>query len=101
MTAARGRAPRPRPGHDREYVSRESNKMNLPHTPSFRLDGKRALVTGGTRGIGLGAAVALAEAGAAVTIAARTAGDIETVVNRMPDAGNSFLKFKKPSNRCL
>jgi NAD(P)-dependent dehydrogenase (short-subunit alcohol dehydrogenase family) len=63
--------------------------MSLPRTPSFRLDGKRALVTGGTRGIGLGAAVALAEAGAAVTIAARTAGDIEAVVNQMADAGLS------------
>jgi NAD(P)-dependent dehydrogenase (short-subunit alcohol dehydrogenase family) len=61
--------------------------MALPRTPSFRLDGKRALVTGGTRGIGLGAAVALAEAGAAVTIAARTAGDIETLVNDMAGAG--------------
>ncbi len=61
--------------------------MSLPRTPSFRLDGKRALVTGGTRGIGLGAAVALAEAGAAVTIASRTASDIEAVVNQMADAG--------------
>ncbi|WIY53265.1 SDR family oxidoreductase [Devosia sp. YIM 151766] len=57
--------------------------MTLPTTPSFRLDGKRALVTGGTRGIGLGAAVALAEAGAAVTIAARTARDIEAVIQQM------------------
>ena len=32
-------------------------------TPSFRLDGKRALVTGAGRGIGLAAAAALAEAG--------------------------------------
>lgn len=61
--------------------------MALPRTPSFRLDGRRALVTGGTRGIGLGAAVALAEAGAHVTIAARTAGDIEAVVNDMAAAG--------------
>src|SRR6187402_1216750 len=68
---------------------RRPNRMDLPRSPSFRLDGKRALVTGGTRGIGLGAAVALAEAGAAVTIAARTAGDIETVVNQMADAGLS------------
>lgn len=63
--------------------------MSLPRTPSFRLDGKRALVTGGTRGIGLGAAVALAEAGAAVTILARTARDIEAVVDRMIAAGFS------------
>ncbi len=61
--------------------------MVLPRTPSFRLDGKRALVTGGTRGIGLGAAVALAEAGAAVTVAARTAPDVEAVVNEMAAAG--------------
>jgi NAD(P)-dependent dehydrogenase (short-subunit alcohol dehydrogenase family) len=61
--------------------------MSLPSTPSFRLDGKRALVTGGTRGIGLGAAVALADAGAHVTIAARTAVDVETVVNQMAGAG--------------
>ena len=43
----------------------------LPRTPSFRLDGRRALVTGASRGIGLGCAVALAEAGAHVTCAAR------------------------------
>ena len=46
--------------------------MDLPVTPSFRLDGKRALVTGAGRGIGLACASALAEAGAHVTLAART-----------------------------
>ena len=61
--------------------------MSFPRTPSFRLDGRRALVTGGTRGIGLGAAVALAEAGAAVTVMARTAGDIEQTVQTARDAG--------------
>ena len=45
--------------------------MELPTTPSFRLDGKRALVAGASSGIGLGAAVALAEAGAHVVMAAR------------------------------
>jgi NAD(P)-dependent dehydrogenase (short-subunit alcohol dehydrogenase family) len=61
--------------------------MHFPKTPSFRLDGKRALVTGGTRGIGLGASVALAEAGAHVTVAARTAADVEQVVNAMAASG--------------
>ena len=45
--------------------------MILPRTPSFRLDGRRAIVTGASSGIGLGAAVALAEAGAHVVMAAR------------------------------
>jgi NAD(P)-dependent dehydrogenase (short-subunit alcohol dehydrogenase family) len=51
--------------------------MDLPATPSFRLDGKRALITGAGRGIGLAAAAALAQAGADVTLAARTKSEIE------------------------
>lgn len=51
--------------------------MKLPRTPSFRLAGRKALITGGSRGIGLGGAVALAEAGASVVIAARSAGEVE------------------------
>ncbi len=51
--------------------------IDLAKTPSFRLDGKRALVTGGGRGIGLAAASALAAAGAHVTLAARTKTEIE------------------------
>jgi len=51
--------------------------VELTKTPSFRLDGRRALVTGAGRGIGLAAASALADAGAHVTLAARTSQEIE------------------------
>ena len=51
--------------------------MELATTPSFALGGKRALVTGAGRGIGLAAASALAQAGAHVTLAARTRDDLE------------------------
>ncbi len=61
--------------------------MSLPTTPSFRLDGKRALVTGGSRGIGLGCAVACAEAGAEVVIAARGKAELGKAVAEMQDAG--------------
>jgi NAD(P)-dependent dehydrogenase (short-subunit alcohol dehydrogenase family) len=50
--------------------------VTLPVTPSFRLDGRRALVTGAGRGIGLAAAAALADAGAEVTLVARSSGEI-------------------------
>lgn len=51
--------------------------MTLPRTPSFSLAGKRAIVTGATSGIGEGCAVALAEAGAQVTLVARTVTAVE------------------------
>ncbi len=60
----------------------------LPTTPSFRLDGKRALVTGAGRGIGLAAATALADAGADVTLVARSKDEIEAAAAQMRAAGN-------------
>lgn len=51
--------------------------MAIPQTPSLRLDGRRALVTGAGRGIGLAAAAALAAAGAEVTLVARTSAEID------------------------
>jgi NAD(P)-dependent dehydrogenase (short-subunit alcohol dehydrogenase family) len=61
--------------------------MTLPTTPSFRLDGKRALVAGASSGIGLACAVALGEAGASVTLAARTADKLADAVSQMRAAG--------------
>lgn len=49
---------------------------SLPRTPSFRLDGRRAIVTGAGRGIGLAAATALADAGAEVVLIARSSPEI-------------------------
>jgi NAD(P)-dependent dehydrogenase (short-subunit alcohol dehydrogenase family) len=55
------------------------DSFSLPKTPTFRLDGQRALVTGAGRGIGLAATAALAEHGANVTLVARSGGEIEAV----------------------
>jgi NAD(P)-dependent dehydrogenase (short-subunit alcohol dehydrogenase family) len=63
--------------------------MALPTTPSFRLDGKRALVTGAGRGIGLAAAAALADAGAHVTLVARSADEIEAGAGAIRARGGS------------
>ena len=61
----------------------------LPNTPSFRLDGKRALVAGASSGIGLGCAAALAESGAQVVMAARGEGPLTEAVAAVRDAGGS------------
>lgn len=63
--------------------------MTLPKTPSFRLDGKRALVTGAGRGIGLAASAALADAGAHVVLAARTKAEIEAAAAEIRSGGGS------------
>ena len=59
--------------------------MPLPQTPSFRLDGRRAIVTGAGRGIGFAAASALAQAGAHVTLVARSADEIAAAAQQIGD----------------
>lgn len=57
--------------------------------PSFRLDGRRALVTGAGRGIGLACANALAGMGAHVTLAARSRAEIETAADAIVRDGGA------------
>ena len=53
----------------------------------FDLTGRTALVTGGSRGLGLQMAHALGEAGAKVVISSRKAADLEQAVASLQDAG--------------
>jgi NAD(P)-dependent dehydrogenase (short-subunit alcohol dehydrogenase family) len=58
-----------------------------PPLPSFRLDGKKALVTGAGRGIGAAGAAIFAQAGATVTLCARTAVEVEAHAAEIRAAG--------------
>jgi len=58
-------------------------------TARFSLDGKRALVTGAGRGIGRGVAEALADAGAAVTLCARSADALDAAASAIRQRGGA------------
>ena len=57
----------------------------------FSLENKVAIVTGAGRGIGKAIALGLADAGADVVVAARTAGDIEATADEIIARGRKAL----------
>lgn len=63
--------------------------MERPEPPDFRCDGKRALVAGASSGLGLGAALALADAGAAVTLAARRGAKVAELAQEIAARGGT------------
>ena len=70
--------------------------MILPTMPSFDLTGKRALVAGASSGIGLACAVALAEHGAVVTLAARRTERLQALATSTKYQNNA-AKIRKVS----
>ena len=61
--------------------------IELPKTPSMSLNGRKAIITGASSGIGLGCAVALAEAGAHVCLSARNSPNLNKVVEAIQAKG--------------
>jgi len=59
------------------------------HTPSMRLDGLTAVVTGAGRGLGEGCAIALADAGAEVVLVSRTLSELEAVAEAIHGRGGT------------
>jgi len=57
--------------------------------PSFRLDGKSAIVTGANRGIGEAIALAMSHAGAQVTLVSRDEARLETVAAKIRGIGGT------------
>lgn len=64
------------------------------YLPSFRLDGKTAIVTGAGRGIGRAIAIGMAEAGADVAVISRTEADLQETAAEIEKLGKKAYIMK-------
>ena len=77
-------------------MAADSEQATLPVNvlDMFRLDGRTALVTGGSKGLGLVMATALAQAGAEVAIVSRTESEVRAAAERIAtETGRRVLPF--------
>ena len=65
----------------------------------LRLDGKKALITGGSRGIGKAIAKAMVDSGAEVMITSRKAESCEETANEIGCIWEACLLYTSPSPR--
>jgi len=65
----------------------------------YRLDGKVAVITGGSRGIGRAIALGLAEAGADIVVASRKLPDLEVVAGEISARGRRSLAIPTHAGR--
>ena len=72
-------------------MSREKPSDSAYDLPSFRLDGQVALVTGGSRGLGLGIARALASQGANLVLASRGAAELDRAAQTLGVEGRRVV----------
>jgi len=66
----------------------------MPILDRFRLDGRVAIITGASSGLGVAFAIALAEAGAAVVLAARRADRLATTQAAVERTGRRGLAVR-------
>ena len=65
----------------------------MAHANPFSLAGRRALVSGGSRGIGLGVALAMADAGASIALVSRDPAALAAARARITERGGAAAVY--------